>query len=70
MAEHHMEELLRLLRRTLEQCREVNEFWLSNDFRLRIGGIDITESERAASTQRIHHLENLIAAIEQEQVKR
>jgi hypothetical protein len=61
-----MKELLRLLRRTLEQCREANEFWLAHDFRLRIGGIDITEAERAASTQRIQHLENLIAAIERE----
>lgn len=70
MAEHHMEELLRLLRRTLERCREANEFWLANDFRLRIGGIDITEAERAASGQRIQHLENLIAAMEREQGER
>lgn len=66
MAEPLRDELLRLFRLTLNQCREANEFWVANDFRLRIGGIDITEAERAASVQRIQHLENLIAAMEQE----
>lgn len=59
-------ELLRLFKRTLMQCRETQDFWLDNDFRLTVGGIDITEAERAAADQRIEHLENLIAAMERE----
>lgn len=60
------DELLRLFRRTLAQCRETQDFWRENNFRLTVGGIDITEAERAASDQRIEHLENLIAAMERE----
>ena len=64
MEQGGQEELLRLFRRTLAQCRETQEFWRDNDFCLTVGGIDITEAERAASDQRIEHLENLIAAME------
>ena len=60
------DELLRLFKRTLTQCRETQDFWRENAFRLTVGGIDITEAERAASDRRIEHLENLIAAIERE----
>ena len=60
------DELLHLFKRTLAQCRETQDFWLDNDFRLTVGGIDITEAERAAADQRIEHLENLIAAMERD----
>lgn len=59
------DELLRLFKKTLAQCRETQRFWRDNDFRLTVGGIDITEAERAASDGRIEHLQNLIKAIEQ-----
>ena len=59
------DELLRLFKQTLAQCRETQRFWRDNDFRLTVGGIDITEAERAASDGRIEHLQNLIKAIEQ-----
>jgi len=55
-----------LFERTLNQCRETQDFWLDNDFRLSIGGIDITEAERAAADQRLEHLENLISAMERD----
>lgn len=60
------DELLHLFKRTLAQCRETQYFWRENNFRLTVGGIDITEAERAASDQRIAHLEALIAAMERE----
>ena len=60
------DELLHLFKRTLAQCRETQDFWRENDFRLTVGGIDITEAERAASDLRIEHLETLIVAMERE----
>lgn len=60
------EELLRLFRQTLAQCRDTQNFWRGHDFRLHVGGMDITEAERAASEERIKHLENLIATMERE----
>lgn len=60
------DKLLHMFKRTLAQRRETQYFWRENDFCLTVGGIDITEAERAASDLQIEHLENLIAAMERE----
>lgn len=60
------EQLLGLFRQTLAQCLDTQDFWRGHDFRLHVGGMDITEAERAASEERIKHLENLITAMERE----
>ncbi|MGV9010708.1 hypothetical protein [Brevundimonas sp.] len=57
---------MRLLRQTLVQCQATQDFWSAHDFQLRVGGIDITESERAAADARIKHLEDLIHGMERD----
>lgn len=60
-------QLLDRWRDILARNREVLSIWTASDFRLRIGGIDITEAEIATGYARVAHLEVMIAALEKSQ---
>ena len=58
------EQLVARWRDIADRNREVLAIWRDSDFRLRVGGIDITEAEIASAQARVAHLDNMIALLD------